>query len=90
MPSALATASFAQKRAARCIAGPGAGGRVGALAVGEDPLGQPRPALERALEPLDVEEVDADAAHGGGSYSTVTVLARLRGWSTFSPRSRAM
>jgi hypothetical protein len=23
-------------------------------------------------------------------YSTVTVLARLRGWSTFSPRLRAM
>ena len=24
------------------------------------------------------------------AYSTVTVLARLRGWSTFSPRARAM
>jgi hypothetical protein len=25
----------------------------------------------------------------GPRYSTVTVLARLRGWSTFSPRLRA-
>src|SRR5690349_4744058 len=30
-------------------------------------------------------EVASDLA-----YSTVTVLARLRGWSTFSPRSRAI
>jgi hypothetical protein len=26
----------------------------------------------------------------GARYSTVTVLARLRGWSTLSPRRRAM
>ena len=26
----------------------------------------------------------------GSDYSTVTVLARFRGWSTFSPRSRAI
>ena len=25
-----------------------------------------------------------------GSYSTVTVFARFRGWSTFMPRSRAI
>jgi glycosyltransferase involved in cell wall biosynthesis len=32
------------------------------------------------------------AVAGGeaGAYSTVTVLARLRGWSTLSPRSRAI
>ena len=29
-----------------------------------------------------------DAAVGG--YSTVTVFARFRGWSTFRPRMRAM
>ena len=32
----------------------------------------------------------ATTAENSGAYSTVTVLARLRGWSTFSPRRRAM
>ena len=45
--SALATASFAQNRAARCCAGRALPRRVGALAVGEQPLGQPGPALQR-------------------------------------------
>ena len=75
-----------------------AAGSVGALAVGEQAFGQPRVAFERALEPVDLQEVQADP--GGchwreprgalGPYSTVTVFARLRGWSTLSPRSRAM
>ena len=43
------------------------------LSVGEQPLCQPRPALERPLEPLDLEQVDAHL------HSTVTVLARFRG-----------
>ena len=40
--------------------------------------------------------VEERRGHGSGAerrccrYSTVTVLARLRGWSTFSPRSRAI
>src|SRR6266511_1586856 len=32
----------------------------------------------------------ARRAFPGSAYSTVTVLARFRGWSTFRPRSRAM
>ena len=35
--------------------------RVGELALGEQPLGQPRPPLERALDALDLDQVDADA-----------------------------
>ena len=48
------------------LAGPRAGRGVGALALGEQPLGQPRPALERALQALDLQQVHADAAHGRG------------------------
>ena len=69
--SALATASLAQNRAARCCAGPRARGGVGALAVGEQPLGQPRAPLERPLQALDLQQVDADAAHGDDSSSEV-------------------
>ena len=32
----------------------------------------------------------SDSMSDAGSYSTVTVFARLRGWSTFSPRRRAI
>ncbi len=32
----------------------------------------------------------ADGSHAPSRYSTVTVFARLRGWSTFSPRRRAI
>ena len=54
------------------------------------------------LQPLDLEQVDSDLRHRGElipwpfpdrskiCYSTVTVLARLRGWSTLSPRRRAI
>ena len=31
-----------------------------------------------------------DKPQGGYRYSTVTVLARFRGWSTFNPFARAM
>ena len=37
---------------------------------------------------IDVNEIDADS--GRGHYSTVTVLARLRGRSTLRPSPRAM
>jgi hypothetical protein len=33
------------------------------LAVGEEPLRQPRPARQRALDPLDLDQVDADSGH---------------------------
>jgi hypothetical protein len=36
--------------------------RVGALGVREEALGEPRPARERALEPFDLEQVDANHA----------------------------
>jgi hypothetical protein len=48
--------------------------------------------LEGPLDAVDLDEIDADAedprAHRRG-HSTVTVFARLRGWSTLSPRARA-
>ena len=65
--SAFATASLAQKRAARCIAGRAPRGRVRPLAVGEQPLGQPRAPRERALEALDLQQVDADACHAAAT-----------------------
>ena len=132
-PSALATASLAQKRAARCMTGRALGGGVLALGVREEPLGEPRPPLRapaRAAPPRGgrcprrssaarryyalaiasprttaTREARARWRHGGLSsfvrtgggnrqapraerprYSTVTVLARLRGWSTSGPR----
>jgi hypothetical protein len=69
--------------------------RVLALGVGEQSRGEPGPALQRLLETLDLEQVDPDPGRAGGQrelrcHSTVTVLARLRGWSTLQPRSVAM
>ena len=60
------------------------GGRVLALGVGEQALGEAGAALQGPLQAVDLEQVEADG------HSTVTVLARLRGWSTFRPRPRAM
>ena len=69
-------------------------GGVRPLGLGEQPLGEPRRPLERPLEPVDLEQVDPDAMGPAPpprrAHSTVTVLARFRGWSTFSPRRRAM
>ena len=64
--SALTTASLAQKRAARCIAGRGRLCGVRALGVSEQTLGEARPAGQRPLQPIDLEKVDADAAHPDG------------------------
>ncbi len=61
---------------------------VGALALGEQAIGQTGTAGQGQLQALDLEQVEADG--DDGPYSTVTVLARLRGWSTFSPRRRAI
>ncbi len=47
----------------------GAGGSVLQLLLGEDPLGQARMALQRALEAVDLEQVDADA---GGHAAAAT------------------
>src|SRR4051794_37845303 len=55
------------------LAGPRAPRRVGALALGEEPRGQRRPALERLLETLDLEEVDPGAGHGRGAYWAVNL-----------------
>src|SRR5205085_6388443 len=57
------------------LARPPLAGRVGALALGEQPLCQPRPSFERPLQPLDLEQVDSDPPT---AHSTVTVFARLR------------
>ena len=59
-PSALATASLAQNRAARCCPGRRPRRRICTLPVGEQPLGEPRGPLQRALEPLDLQQVDPD------------------------------
>src|SRR5204863_5730619 len=55
--------------------------RVRALGLGEEPARQAGPPLDRALEALDLQQVQPDAAH-----STVTVFARFLGWSTLRPR----
>jgi hypothetical protein len=38
--------------------------------VGEQALRQPRPAVERLREAVDLQEVQADAGHGAPGYST--------------------
>src|SRR5215207_2852619 len=67
------------------LAGTRACGSVRTLAVREEPRRQAGPPLDRALEALDLQQVQPDAAH-----STVTVFARFRGWSTFRPRLPAI
>ena len=62
-PSALTTASFAQKRAARCSPGC-ACPEAYPTRRREQTLREPRLPLERALEPLDLQQVDADSGHG--------------------------
>src|SRR5918997_3665726 len=48
--------------------GPRVRGGVLPLRVGEEPLGELRRPLERLLQAVHLEEVDADAAHGGANY----------------------
>src|ERR671914_1239450 len=48
--------------------GPRVRGGILPLRIGEEPLGEPRRPLERLLQAVHLEEVDADAAHGGASY----------------------
>jgi hypothetical protein len=47
---------------------PGPGRRVLALGGGEDALGQAGVALQGALHPVDLQQVDADAGHRTGGY----------------------
>ena len=51
-----------------------------------------RPAIDRAhlLGVRERCEPVGECCHARAPYSTVTVLARLRGWSTFRPRRRAI
>ena len=44
------------------------------------------------LDLLEIDRLERALARRPGRrrYSTVTVFARLRGWSTFNPRVRAM
>jgi hypothetical protein len=87
--------SLLGREAGREVApGPMARTRVRQLAVGEQPFGEPRPPLERPLEPSNLEQIDPDPGRQRvrrekNHYSTVTVFARFRGWSTFSPLSLA-
>ncbi len=65
------------------------------LAGGEDTSGETRRAFQCGGETARVDEVDADADDPSGQvreqdYSTVTDLARLRGWSTSWPLAVAI
>ena len=74
---------------------PAPGPTVGQFGGSEHPLCQPRMTLECASETLDLDQIQSAAtgsvfaplpiAVGEYDHSTVTVFARLRGWSTFSP-----
>ena len=73
---------------------------VGALLLAEEALVGARQALEQPPDARRLDHVDAEAEEEAGRrdrgkpssrpYSTVTVFARFRGWSTFRPLSRAM
>ena len=71
MPSAFSAASLAAKRAARWRAGPASARAKRELGRGEHALGEPRAALERALEPLDLDQVDADPRRGAPCAGTL-------------------
>ena len=60
--------------------GQGAGVQL-PLGRDEQPVAQPGGALQLPAEPLNVHDVYANA-NNHAAYSTVTLLARLRGWST--------
>lgn len=56
---------------------------VGQLGWGEEPVRQPRAALQRALHPLDLDQVDTDRK-GHGAYLRPTT-ALNSAWSPFAP-----
>jgi hypothetical protein len=45
--------------------GASSGHRVGALALGEQPLGEPRSARQRSLDPIYLDDVDPDSGRPG-------------------------
>src|SRR5690606_36309489 len=53
--------------------------------LGEELRHERRRTTARLLEARYLAHVDPDADHRHGVYSTVTDLARLRGWSTSCP-----
>src|SRR5689334_882183 len=53
--------------------GPGPGGRVLALALGEEPLGQARVPCQGTFQTIDLEQVDADAGHRRAGYFTPAI-----------------
>src|SRR5512144_1249280 len=67
--------------------GVGEAGAVGAFLRREQALASARQALEQPPHAGHREGIDA---HALDVHSTVTVFARLRGWSTLSPLRRAM
>ena len=59
----------------------------------EQPLQEPRSAMQYRAESIDVNGIDANAGCAlvfGARHSTVTVLAKLRGRSTSKPFACAM
>lgn len=66
----------------------GLGVGVSSFSVGEESIEDARTALYDEAKTININNVDADP--GRDHYSTVTVLARLRGRSTLRPSPRAM
>src|SRR5829696_8582514 len=63
----------------------GALARIGQLGVGEQPLREPRTSLQGALDPLDLDQVDADAErHDARAYLSPTT-AFSSAWSPLLP-----
>ena len=59
-PSALIAASLAANRAARCRPGRARSAQALELAGPEQALGEPRPALQGTLDPIDLDQVDPE------------------------------
>jgi hypothetical protein len=59
--------------------------RIGSVLLVEHEAGDRRVVVARL-----VGEAQAAPRAPAATYSTVTVFARLRGWSTFRPRRRAI
>ena len=91
--SALITASLAANLAARCRPGPGPLVGVGELGGREQPLAQARAALQGALDPLDLDDVDAQAwrrlaGAATGYFRPMTKRAVARSSSEPEPTAR--
>jgi hypothetical protein len=83
---AVALGRLEQKRLARLVQladYPAAASAIETVEIGGE---------ARQVDPVRCREEAVDRVVGDrdARYSTVTVFARLRGWSTFRPRARAM